>query len=60
MNHNLEFVEPNPWVGGYDASCSCSDPSWEDDGWSGQVTFHGPTRRDIEDQFADHVAEVTG
>ena len=58
MNHKLEYVEKNPWVGGYDASCSCSDPDWADDGWSGQVVFHGASRRDLEDYFADHVAEA--
>lgn len=58
MNHKLEYVEKNPWVGGYDASCSCSDPDWSDGGWSGQVVFHGDTVSEVEDYFADHVAEV--
>ena len=58
MNHKLEYVEKNPWVGGYDASCSCSDADWVDDGWSGQVVFHGATVSEVEDYFADHVAEV--
>lgn len=58
MNHKLEYVEKNPWVGGYDASCSCSDPDWVDDGWDGQVVFHGATVSEVEDYFADHVAEA--
>lgn len=55
--HELE-VERNPWVGGYDGNCSCSDPDWVDEGWSGQVVFHGVTRSEVEDYFAEHVAEA--
>ena len=58
MNHKLEYVEKNPWVGGYDASCSCSDADWVDDGWEGQVVFHGDSLSEVEDYFEEHVAEV--
>lgn len=60
MNHKLEFVERNPWVGGYDASCSCSNPDWVDDGWVGHVVFYGGTKDEVRDQHFEHVLEVAG
>ena len=59
MEHKLE-VSWNSFGGGYLGSCeTCSDPDWSDDGWSGQVVFYGATVSEVEDYFADHVAEVT-
>lgn len=57
MKHILE-IERNPWVGGYDGSCSCSDPSYED-GWEGHVVFHGDSEQEVRDYFEEHVMEET-
>ena len=45
---------------GYLGFCSCSDPDWIDDGWSGQVAFYGSSEQDVLDQHHDHLLEVEG
>lgn len=57
MDHKL-IIERNVVGIGYDGTCSCSDPDWNE-GWIGHVVFHGESRSEIEEYFADHVIEAT-
>lgn len=58
MGHKLESVTWDNWAGAFEGVCSCSEPDWDGDGWSGQVRFFGDSEKFVRLQFEDHLAEV--